>query len=123
MLELFLVGVDLVLFGEGGLAGGAPGCDEELLLLGVLGSNESLFIPRDVATWFGEGRSPVVLRVLSLSALELCCARVFDIMLPELATALLAILNRGCCSSSSWTSVMAGVRMAKISVVASEKLV
>jgi hypothetical protein len=60
-LELFLVGVVLVLFGEGGLAGvvlllfggglagGAPGCNEELLLLDVPGSNESLLIPGDVS--------------------------------------------------------------------------
>jgi hypothetical protein len=87
-----LVGVDIILLG-GGLAGGAPGCDEELLLLGVPGSNELLFIPRDVATWFGEGRSLVVLRVLSLLALELCCARVSDAMPPDLATGRLAILG------------------------------
>jgi hypothetical protein len=56
-LEFFLVGVVLDLFGEGGLAGvvldlfggglagGVPGCNEELLLLDVLGRDESLVIP------------------------------------------------------------------------------
>jgi hypothetical protein len=43
-----LVGVVLVLIGEG-LAGGAPGCNEELLLLDVLGRDESLLIPGDVS--------------------------------------------------------------------------
>jgi hypothetical protein len=63
-MELFSVGIVLVLF-VGGLAGGAPGCNEELLLLGVPGSNESLFISGDAAMWFGGKRSLAGLRVLS----------------------------------------------------------
>lgn len=48
ILELFLVGVVMVLIG-GGLAGGAPGGNEEILWLGVPGSIESLFTPGDVS--------------------------------------------------------------------------
>ena len=31
------------------MAGGAPGCNEELVLLNVLGSDESLLIPEDAS--------------------------------------------------------------------------
>ena len=60
-MEFFLVGVVLDLFGEegfagvvldlfgGGVAGGAPGCDKALLLLDVLGRDESLVNPGDVS--------------------------------------------------------------------------
>jgi len=49
ILEFFLVGVVLVLFGEGGLAGGAPGSNEEVLLLDLRGSDVSLLTPGDVS--------------------------------------------------------------------------
>src|SRR5258708_1170583 len=47
ILEPFLVGVVLVLVGEGGLGGGAPVCSEDSPLLGVAGSNGSLIILGD----------------------------------------------------------------------------
>ncbi len=50
ILEVTLVGVVPVVFGEGCLGGGAPpGGRKELLLLGVPVSNESPFIPGDVS--------------------------------------------------------------------------
>jgi hypothetical protein len=49
-LGLFLLEDVQVLFGEGGLADGGPGCIEELLLLDVLGRDKSLIIREDVSS-------------------------------------------------------------------------
>jgi hypothetical protein len=42
-------GIVLVLLGKGVCSGGGPCCNEGLLLLGVRGSGESLFIPGDAS--------------------------------------------------------------------------